>query len=359
MGQFQEGEEVARPFMEHLLMLSILEEKLHLHDMEVAFGVIARGKEVSLSVALNSNTTIPEFKTDFIRIITKMAASAPAPAPAPAPVLAAADVVASPPVASSEEGVFNELRREIQNVVCKPAQQSTQPASEEASSVIIKGAEALEALEPRMDEPQEDNTAAAGIVSQVNVVMKEMINGLEKTGPGVGGIVLAAAILDEAQAAGYEEPVEMAVDEPEKHAASEPSVSTPVQGPYLGVSSIDNPGAHVMEESNEPQANPIDFAVLAQPSDNPPTVSLDRLSHDRDERSGLDPLQSEGDVQIKSGRDRSPDHGGGGKSRRKSRKNVKKTTRRNKKIVRKSSKNTKQQRGRSSRRHRSSRKSRK
>jgi len=49
----------------------------------------------------------------------------------------------------------------------------------------------------------------------------------------------------------------------------------------------------------------------------------------------------------------------GGKSRRKSRKNAKKTTRRNKKIVRKSSKNTKQQRGRSSRRHRSSRKSRK
>ena len=50
---------------------------------------------------------------------------------------------------------------------------------------------------------------------------------------------------------------------------------------------------------------------------------------------------------------------GGSRRRRKSRKNVKKTTRRNKKIVRKSSKNTKQHRGRSSRRHRSSRKSRK
>ena len=306
MTKFQEGEQVARPFIEHLLMLGILEEKLHLHDMEVAFGFIAKGKEVNLAVVLNSDTT--KFSDNFIRMITEMAA--------PAPVLAAsaADLVASPPVAPSEEGVFNGLRREIQNVVCQSVEQSTQSASDKASDVIIAGADALEALEPRMDQAPVENTAAAALVSEVNGVMRDMIKGLDKTGPGVGGMVLAAAILDQEQ---NEEESSM------KQGSGSGSLSAAKEFGF----SDDTANADKMEEPEKAAAEA--------------RAAADLNPRERDRSNS--PIGHE-HYQMD-----------GGKSRRKSRKNAKKTTRRNKKIVRKSSKNTKQRR--SSRR--SSRKSRK
>jgi hypothetical protein len=130
-----------------------------------------------------------------------------------------------------------------------------------------------------VSEVDEEELVSEVDVSQVNGVMREMIDGI--AGADVGGMVLAAAILDEAQ--NEEAPrADMA-----NHHGPRSRSTTPLGERYTG------------------------------------------------------------------------DGTNGGKSRRKSRKNAKKTTRRNKKIVRKSSKNTKQQRGRSSRRHRSSRKSRK
>ena len=296
----EDGETVARPFMKHLLMLGILEEKLHLHDMEVAFGVIVKNKIPSLAVVLNSDTT--QFRDNFIRMITADPAAA---------------VVESPPVAPSEEGVFNELRREIQNVVCQPAGQSTEQASAKAADVIIAGAEALEALEPRIDQAPENDKKAAELVSEVNSVMSDMISGLEKTGADVGGMVLATAILDQTS-------------------NEEESSGSMVKGGVDVFSSADaDAQTAAAQAAQEAQAAAAQAAQEAQ------TAQTQKRKDDRERREN---------------EKRNLD---GGKSRRKSRKNAKKTTRRNKKIVRKSSKNTKQQRGRSSRRHRSSRKSRK
>ena len=174
-------------------------------------------------------------------------------------------------------------------------------------------------------------------IASVNKVMGGMIGKLKETRVDVGGMVLAAAILEggKSDVSSPAVDVQADVDDP---AAVHDMDQRQTSQPYAA-------------EANVPA---IDFSVLAQPLTNPPAVTLNRL----DERPAQSDFESLG-VGRSDSRSRSPHEGNrsGGKSRRKSRKNVKKTTRRNKKNVRKSSKNTKQRR--SSLRRRSSRKSRK
>jgi len=335
-------------FIEHLLLLCDVQTKFRFHEMKTASGfIVGSDRKPSLALVLNSDTT--PFRDNFIRILTTLVKpeevsasdSASGSASVSASGSASGSASASEPVVS---GVFVGLQQEIQSMVCRKAATSSASKEEKAAAaqaaqaeqaIIDCGVELTRFIGPKLSNPDEQ----AVVVTDVNLVLQQMLGKLPPN-VDVGDMVLEAAIFNQ------EDNERLNQEENER--------------------SGDGDGEQANMEVDQPEkAKGIDFTVLANPLENPPTVTTDRFLRDRHAQSAesdVDPLQNR-----RSG-DHSPpppppseDNGagmiGGGKSRRKSRKNMKKTTRRNKKIVRKSSKNTKQRR--SSLRRRSSRKSRK